>query len=161
MTQWLPSLNSLRAFEVVSRHLNYHSAAAELNVTPAAVKQLVSKLEESVGTKLLERKGQGLALTAKGKASCSDLSTAMARLSSSVETMRREDGQQQLIVTVETSFATAWLVPKLDRFRSKFPQISVLIDSNQQIVELEKGHADVAIRYGVETPGEVFRPPVI
>ena len=156
MTNWLPSLNSLRAFEVVSRHLNYHSAAAELNVTPAAVKQLVSKLEESVGTKLLERKGQGLALTAKGKASCSDLSTAMARLSSSVETMRREDGQQQLIVTVETSFATAWLVPKLDRFRSKFPQISVLIDSNQQIVELEKGHADVAIRYGVETPGEVF-----
>ncbi|MGI9351451.1 MAG: LysR substrate-binding domain-containing protein [Rhizobiaceae bacterium] len=156
MTNWLPSLNSLRAFEVVSRHLNYHSAATELNVTPAAVKQLVSKLEESVGTKLLERKGQGLALTPRGKASCEDLTVAMARLSSSVETMRRTESQHQLIVTVETSFATAWLVPKLDRFRVKYPQISVLIDSNQQIADLAKGQADIAIRYGVNTGGDYF-----
>ena len=50
MTHWLPSLNALRAFEAVCRHLNYAHAAAELRVTPAAVKQLVQKLEDALGT---------------------------------------------------------------------------------------------------------------
>ena len=62
----MPSLNSLRAFEAVARHLSYQLAAEELRVTPAAVKQLVSKLEASVGSPLLERKGRGLALTPGG-----------------------------------------------------------------------------------------------
>lgn len=156
MSEQIPSLNSLRAFEVVSRHLNYHSAARELNVSPAAVKQLVSKLEDSVGAKLLERSGRGLILTSRGRASCADLTAAMGRLYSSVEKMRREEEQQQLIVTVETSFATAWLVPRLVRFRADHPQISVLIDSTQQIVDLNSNKVDVAIRYGVASPADLY-----
>jgi LysR family glycine cleavage system transcriptional activator len=39
MDNWLPSLNALRAFEAVSRHLSYRDAAQELHVTSAAVKQ--------------------------------------------------------------------------------------------------------------------------
>lgn len=156
MTNQLPSLNSLRAFEVVARHLNYHSAAAELNVTAAAVKQLVSKLEHAIGTKLLKRSGHGLVLTLAGKQSCEDLSTAMEKLHSSVAKMRNQDQRQQLIVTVETSFATAWLVPRLVQFRTRFPQISVLIDSSQQIEDLSAGKVDIAIRYGVESSKEYF-----
>ena len=47
MSDWIPSLYALRAFEVVARHLSYKTAADELNVTPAAVKQLVAKLEDA------------------------------------------------------------------------------------------------------------------
>ena len=156
MNKQLPSLNSLRAFEVVSRHLNYHSAALELNVTPAAVKQLVSKLEHTIGSVLLQRSGQGLALTPRGKQSCSDLTTAMEYLHSSVTTMRKQDQYRQLVVTVETSFASAWLVPKLVQFQLKFPEINVLIDSNQQIVDIHNAKVDIAIRYGVKSDREVF-----
>jgi LysR family glycine cleavage system transcriptional activator len=156
MTNQLPSLNSLRAFEVVSRHLNYHSAAAELNVTPAAVKQLVSKLEHAIGCTLLQRKGQGLALTLRGKQSCDDVSKAMELLYSSVEKMRKQNQHRQLIVTVETSFATAWLVPRLVQFRSRFPDISVLIDSNQQVLDISREKVDIAIRYGVKRHREYF-----
>ena len=49
-SDWLPSMHALRAFEAVSRHLSYQHAAEELNVTPAAVKQLVTKLEQSLGS---------------------------------------------------------------------------------------------------------------
>jgi len=155
---WLPSLNALRAFEVVSRHLNYHSAASELNVTPAAVKQLVAKLEATIGDKLLERRGQRITLTERGKDCCEELSLGFRHLFSSVERMRRRDRKGELIVTVETSFATTWLVPKLDQFRAYYPDISVLIDSNQQIVDLNSGQADVAIRYGVpHQEGQIVR----
>ncbi|MGI9483370.1 MAG: LysR family transcriptional regulator, partial [Hyphomicrobiales bacterium] len=45
----LPSLNSLRAFEVSGRHLNFRAAAEELGVTQGAVAQHVRGLEAQLG----------------------------------------------------------------------------------------------------------------
>lgn len=149
MTTWLPSLNALRAFEAVSRHLNYNLAAEELRVTPAAVKQLVYRLEAALDTPLIERKGRGLALTRAGRSGLDDLAAAITHLNASVEKMRGEDTHPRLIVSVETSLATTWLVPKLDAFRAAYPRVNVLIDSSQEIVDLHRSDVDVAIRYGV------------
>jgi LysR family glycine cleavage system transcriptional activator len=148
MRHWLPSLNALRAFEAVSRHLNYRLAAEELCVSPAAVKQLVSKLEDALGTPLLSRKGRGLVLTAQGLAGREDLAQGFRLLSASIEKMRSPRDRRRLIVSVEPSFATAWLVPRLDLFRAENANIDVLIDSSLQIVDLNRGAADVAIRFG-------------
>ncbi len=154
-TGWLPSLNALRAFEAASRHLSYQLAAEELHVTPGAVKQLVSKLEAALNTTLIRRKGRGLEVTSGGVAGQEDLQIAMRYLSSSVVKMRQRVSNK-LIVSVESSFATAWLVPKLDAFRSLYPEINVLIDSSQNIVDLSQGDVDVAIRYGVERNEELI-----
>jgi LysR family glycine cleavage system transcriptional activator len=143
-------MHALRAFESVSRHLNYQLAAEELRVTPAAVKQLVSKLEAALDTRLLRRKGRGLELTQEGKAGQEDLGIAMRYIASSVVKMRLHEAVNKMIVSVESSFATAWLVPRLEEFRAKHPQINVLIDSSQRIVDLRRSEVDVAIRYGVE-----------
>lgn len=143
-------MHALRAFEAVSRHLSYLNAAEELNVTPAAVKQLVRKLEDALGAQLLRRKGRGLELTEEGAAGQDDLAAAMRHISASVARMRAQRSPDRLIVSVEASFATAWLVPRLEEFRVGHPQISVLIDSSQTIVDLRRGDADVGIRYGVE-----------
>ena len=156
MRKAIPSLNALRAFEAAARHLSYQKAAEELNVTAAAVKQLVSKLENSLDARLLVRNGRKLELSDAGRRGRPELQAGMENLARSVEKMRQEIEHRQLIVTVETSFATTWLVPKLDQFRKAHPQISVLIDSNQQIVDLQSGEADVAIRYGVDTPSNHF-----
>jgi LysR family glycine cleavage system transcriptional activator len=149
MTGWLPSLNALRAFDAVARHLSYQSAAEELHVSPAAVKQLVSKLEDALGTPLFVRAGRGLAITRAGRAGQEDVGKAMHHLAASVEKMRNLSQKQRLIVTVESSLATTWLVPKLAGFKARHPQIDVLINSSQEIVDLHRGDADVAIRYGV------------
>ncbi len=149
MNNWLPSLNALRAFESVARHLNYNLAAEELRVTPAAVKQLVYRLEATLDTSLIERKGRGLSLTRKGRAGLDDLTAAMHHLENSVANMRGEESDPRLIISVETSLATMWLVPKLDAFRAKHPKVSVLIDSTQVIVDLPRSDVDIAIRYGV------------
>lgn len=113
-SKWLPSL---RAFEVVSRHLSYQRAAQELNLSPAATKQLVGKLESTLGTLLLKRKGRGLELTREGQAGQEDLAAAMRYVASAIAKMRRQDAKNKLIVSVESSFATAWLVSRLEEFR--------------------------------------------
>jgi LysR family glycine cleavage system transcriptional activator len=148
MSDSLPSLNALRAFEVVSRHLSYRVAAKELCVSPAAVKQLVSKLEGAMGVPLLARSGRGLVLTAQGVAGRDDLARGFGHLAASIEKMRALAGRKRLIVSVEPSFATAWLVPRLDLFRAGNADVDVLIDSSLQIVDLERGAADIAIRFG-------------
>ncbi|MEM8687870.1 MAG: LysR substrate-binding domain-containing protein [Pseudomonadota bacterium] len=158
MSEWLPSLNALRAFECVSRHLNFAHAAEELSVTPAAVKQLVGKLEAALGSKLVVRDGRGLALTAAGRAGRDGLASGFSQISSAVGQMRAQDARQRLIVSVEPSFATAWLVPKLEGFRTQNGHVDVLIDSSLKIADLQHGAADLAIRFAAPAaPGLVCR----
>jgi LysR family glycine cleavage system transcriptional activator len=150
MTEWLPSLNALRAFEAVSRHLSYRGAADELHVTPAAVKQLVRKLEEALGTPLVQRRGRGIALTSAGVVGLSDLHNAFQQIAGAVEKMRAVERRQSLTITVEASFAAAWLIPKFNAFKKKYPAVDVLIDSSMRVVDLEREGADIGIRYGVK-----------
>lgn len=153
MGNWLPSLNALRAFEVVSRHLNYARAAEELRVTPAAVKQLVGKLEHALGTQLVKRSGRGLELTSSGQNGCKVLASGFSQVREAVDMMRAPDARKRLIVSVEPSFATAWLVPKLERFRETNAEVDVLIDSSLKIADLENGAADIAVRFGLAPEG--------
>lgn len=152
----MPSLNSLRALEAVARHLSYPAAAEELGVTPAAVKQLIVKLESAVDKKLVERRGRGVALTQTAKAATNDLSLAMRHLTDAVQTMRETLDTRRLIVSVESSLAATWLVPRLHDFRARHPSIDVLIDSSQRIVDLKHSDVDVAIRYGVGTDPDLI-----
>src|SRR5215813_10449112 len=84
-------LNALRAFEATARHLSYVAAADELNVTPAAVGQLVRGLEETLGLELFHRSQAGqsrLVLTEAGRAALPDLQAGFDRLSTAVERMK-------------------------------------------------------------------------
>ena len=119
-------------------------------MTPAAVKQLVHKLEEALGTRLLQRNGRGLANTPAGRVGLEGLSGGFAQIQMAVSKMRAHTDRHRLIVSVEPSFATAWLVPRLERFRKGNMDVDVLIDSSLKIVDLERGEADVAIRFGAQ-----------
>ncbi len=147
MANWIPSLNALRAFEATARHLSYRYAAEELHVSPAAVKQLVAKLEQTPGTPLLVRQGRGLALTGAGVEGSQRLGPAFREIADAVEAMRAGEQRRRLILSVEPSFATAWLVPRLDDFRTRHPGIDVLVDSSLHLVDVERGAADLAIRF--------------
>ncbi len=155
MSNWLPSLNSLRAFEAVSRHLNYRRAAEELHVSPGAANQLVRKLEESLGGKLLEKKGRKLILTPMGVVGRDGLSPMFRHMVETVDRMRKVHGTRRLVVSTTPSFAASWLVPRLESFKQQNPGMEVLIDSTPHIVDLEHGVADVGIRFGVKEHGNL------
>lgn len=153
MPNSLPSLNALRAFEAVARHLNYRKAAEELNVTPAATKQLVKKLEQAVGAALFEKQGRGLVLTPVGASGKEGLTLPFQQIADAVERMQTMNKKDRLIVSTSPSFAASWLVPRLERFKEQNPGIDVLIDSTTKLVEIARGSADVGIRFGVKEHG--------
>ena len=149
MTNWLPSLNALRAFEATARKKSYRKAAEELGVTTAAVKQLVEKLEHAIGDKLFLGRGQNLTITPIGEIGLEELSLSFKQIERTVSKMRSYEKNHRLVITCEPSFASAWLVPKLYKFKDLYPNIEVLIDSSPKIVSLTDGSVDIAIRFGV------------
>lgn len=64
----LPPLNALRAFETAARLLSLKKAAADLNVTPAAISHQIELLEDHAGRPLLVRKPRAIELTKAARA---------------------------------------------------------------------------------------------
>ncbi|RDJ94048.1 LysR family transcriptional regulator, partial [Lacticaseibacillus rhamnosus] len=59
----------------------------------------------------------------------------------------RESGSHKLLtVTTTISFASMWLVPRLARFRKDHPQVDVRVAASTDVVDIERGGIDLAIR---------------
>lgn len=148
MNRRLPPLNALRACEAAARHLSFTKAAAELNVTPAAVSHQVKSLEEILGVQLFVRLPRALQLTEAGQAALSLLSQGFDKLEQAVEGLRNHAASELLTISVSPSFGALWLVPRLEMFRREHPEIEIRIDGTDRLITLARDNADVTLRYG-------------
>ena len=148
MTQPLPPLNALRAFEAAARSLSFKKAADELHVTPAAISQQIKTLEDFLGIKLFHRMTRAIRLTEAGEAALPSLTLGFDHLAVGVSRLRKERDSGLLTISASPGFASMWLVPRLDCFFRQHPEIEVRIDGTDRVVDVTKGDADVAIRYG-------------
>jgi LysR family transcriptional regulator, glycine cleavage system transcriptional activator len=148
MAARLPSLNALRAFECAARHGSLSLAASELNVTHAAISRHIRDLEAWLGAKLFLRTGRGVELTTDGEALAKNLTPAFEMLIRALDYFTPPDRRRELTISVEVPFATLWLVPRLGRFTSAHPDIDLIVDPEDRLVDLNKGEADLGIRYG-------------
>lgn len=147
----IPPLASVRVFEAAARHLNFTSAAAELGMTQAAVSYQVKLLEERLGVALFTRVAKRVALTEEGQAVAPLVSSAFDTLDSAFAVARA--GESVLRVTAITSFATAWLAPRLGRFQLANPDIAFQLDTGKEVHDFGATGFDVGIRIGRD-PGE-------
>ncbi|WP_454691674.1 transcriptional regulator GcvA [Achromobacter aloeverae] len=145
-------LNALRAFEASARHQSFSGAAAELNVTPAAVGQLVRLLEESLGTPLFVRSNSGkarLVPTETAERALADIRAGFDRLTLGMERLREGSASGVLTVTVSPAFAAKWLLPRIDRFQAACPDTDVRLDTNHKPVDFAAHRIDIGVRYGM------------
>ncbi len=145
MTARLPPLNSLRAFTVAARHLNFRHAAVELHVTPAAISHQVKGLENYLGISLFRRTPRGLVLTAEGERCLPYFDKAFNDLHAGVAELRRQTATANLRVGVPLSLATRWLVPRLQRFIAACPGVEVQIVASMQAVDTPSSTQDDAL----------------
>ncbi|MBI3452348.1 MAG: transcriptional regulator GcvA [Rhodospirillales bacterium] len=148
MPDRLPPLNALRAFEAAGRYLSFTRAAGELHVTPAAISHQVKQLEDYLGAKLFRRLTRELRLTEEGQALLPGLREAFERMGQAVRQLTARDTQGLLTVTTITTFALAWLVPRLPRFQAQYPDIEVRLMTAPRLVDFAREDVDAAIRYG-------------
>ncbi|KQR89927.1 LysR family transcriptional regulator [Burkholderia sp. Leaf177] len=144
-------LNALRAFEVSARHQSFSAAAAELNVTPAAVGQLVRSLEEWLAFPLFHRSGGGrarLVPTDIAIRALPDIREGFDRLNLGLARLKEASTGGVLTVTVSPAFAAKWLLPRIDRFQAAWPDTDVRLDTSLKLVDFAAQGIDIGVRYG-------------
>jgi LysR family glycine cleavage system transcriptional activator len=147
MKKRLPPLNRLRSFEASARHLNFTLAAAELNLTPAAISQQVKGLESQLGASLFKRLPRGLALTEAGQAYMPVVHESIQRIAAATDEIFGQGRSQQLTIRVNLVFFALWLAPRLARFTAQYPEIGLCFTSNIWVGERDE-EADLEIRHG-------------
>ncbi len=148
MRRALPPLRALRAFEAAARHLSFARAAEELDVTPGAISHQIKTLEDWVGAPLFHRLTRALRLTEAGTSALPHLTEGFDKLATGSAYMRAKRDDGTLTISVSPGFGSLWLVPRLNSFRRRHPDIELRIDGTDRLVNLARGEADVAIRYG-------------
>ncbi len=148
MSRRIAPLNALRAFEAAARHLSFTKAAAELNVTPAAISHQIKSLEAYCGVPLFRRMTRALLLTDRGQAALPKLRDGFDLLADACTTLRTDRGGGLLTVSTAPSIAAKWLVARLDRFRALEPDIDIRLDATDRLADFGQDGVDIGIRYG-------------
>ena len=152
------SLDLLRGFHAAARHLSFTRAARELFVTQPAISRAIKTLEERLGKPLFHRANRTLQLTHAGEELYRAVDEALALIDAT--TRRLTGSARTLAVTTTSALASTWLAPKLPQFIRLHPKIDVRLAATNDMVDLEREHIDIAIRFvplGADIPkGEWF-----
>jgi LysR family glycine cleavage system transcriptional activator len=152
------SAGHLRAFEAVARHLNFRAAAEEMALTQSAVSRQIQSLEEEVGVSLFLRHTRAVELTSAGAQLLLAVQQSLPRIDMAVRQIRQSAGRKSVSLTTFASFASMWLIPRLEVFQRDNPEIDIRIDASDVAVDLEVADVDIALRYG---PREVMPPTAV
>jgi DNA-binding transcriptional LysR family regulator len=142
--------NHIRGFLATVEEGSLSAGARVLGMTQPTLSRQISALEQSLGVTLFERGHRS-----------SELTTAGLELVEHVRDMYRAathislaaSGQSQTIkghvkLTCTNNMATYHLPPILKRLRAKAPDIEIELVTSNDVRDLKKREADIAIRHG-------------
>ncbi len=142
------SAGNLRAFEAVVRHLNFRAASEEMALTQSAVSRQIQSLEQEVGVSLFLRHTRAVELTSAGAQLLLAVTNALPRIDAAVRQIRQSAGRKSVSLTTFASFASMWLIPRLEQFQRDHPEIDIRIDASDASLDLDVADVDLALRYG-------------
>ncbi|MFT3813619.1 MAG: LysR substrate-binding domain-containing protein [Acidovorax sp.] len=142
----------LRAFLAVARHLNFRAAAHDLALTQSAVSRQIQALEDEVGVPLFLRHTRAVELTGAGAQLQRAVAPALERVDAAVRQVRQTAGRQTVAISTWASFASMWLIPRMEQFQRDHPGIDIRIDATDALVDLDTADVDLALRYALPGP---------
>ncbi|MBR1221140.1 LysR family transcriptional regulator [Bradyrhizobium sp. U87765 SZCCT0131] len=137
-------------FVSVTKHSSFARAAEEFELTPSAVSRIVSRLEDRLGTRLLQRTTRRLSLTEAGllfHRRALRLLADMSEIESEMSSMTQQP-RGLLRLNAPVVFGRLHVVPFLGELRRRFPDIAVELTLTDQFVDVVDSGVDLAIRIG-------------
>jgi LysR family glycine cleavage system transcriptional activator len=158
-----PDLESLRCFEAVARHLHFRTAADSVALSPTAFSERIRKLEEDLGTPLLERTTRRVTLTPAGHR----LLPHVQRLLEDARRLRQVVSEAapmpfELVLGTRFELGLSWLVPSLGVLEARRPERTLHLrfgDSADLLQAVRTGTVDAAVTsVRLTTPGLAYAP---
>ena len=142
----LPPMNSLRAFEAVSRLGSVSKASEELCVSQGAVSQQLRNLEDHLDRELFTRTPNSFKLSEEGETFASVVQRSLREIALAAREVARTKTRQGLTISASPIFSR-WLIPNLKGFYESFPDVPVAIDRSLALVTFKNDGFDAAIRF--------------
>lgn len=144
----LPALSQLHTFEAVARRMSFTAAANELCLTQSAVSRQIGSLERDLGRMLFVRRHRAIDLTPDGRRLFDAVTRGLDEIATCVGDLRVAADMPQITVAASVAFAYYWLMPRLERFGERHPDVDLRVLATDQKVDLARQDADIAVLYG-------------
>jgi DNA-binding transcriptional LysR family regulator len=144
----LEQLKSMVVFAQVIEQGSFSKAAKHLKLSRAVVSYHVKKLETQLQIKLLNRSTRALGLTQAGEVyyqSCRIIAEQASTAHQHIENVKK-DAVGLLKITCPVNIGLQTIVPALNEFKSRYPQIELDIMLSDEVVNIMKEGIDLAIR---------------
>ncbi|MGO4155509.1 LysR family transcriptional regulator [Cupriavidus sp. YAF13] len=146
----MTDLRQFQQFVAVAELLSFRRAAEALHMSQPPLTVAIKKLEETIGTELLERNRHMVRLTPAGEVFLVEARRTIAQAEIAVESARR--AASGMFGTLRLSFvpsAALDVLPDiLRRFQQEYPAVKLILtgeSSGKQLELLRRGDTDVAI----------------
>ncbi|NQX95227.1 MAG: LysR family transcriptional regulator [Erythrobacter sp.] len=142
--------NDLRYFLAVARSGSTLAASKQLKVSQSTVSRRITALEEELDVKLFVRRPVGYDLTPRGQSvlpAAEQVEAAMLAFSDGVDAETRRLTGKVRVSTVEAA-GNRWVIPSIALLREEHPNIQIELLTSDHYVDLARGEADFAIRFG-------------
>lgn len=146
-------MNRFDDFEVFAKVVStgsMSSAAREMGLSPAVISKRLQRLEERLGTRLLNRTTRQISLTEAGEGFYERVLAILAGVEEAEAFVARRSSLARgvLKVSAPTSFGRMHLAPHLTKFLNANPDLSLNLDLSDDYVDIISGGFDMAIRIG-------------
>lgn len=144
------SFSDIAAFAKVVEARSFVAAAQTLGMSPSAVSKAVSRLEERLGARLLNRTTRSLSLTDLGASFYERCREALIQLEHAENEVSEARGipRGRLRVDMPISLGRRIVVPALPRFIQQHPEMTVQVCMNDRAIDLVQEGLDAALRVG-------------
>lgn len=141
-------VDGITAFVKIADLGSFAAAARELNISPSAVSKLVSKTEEELGTRLLNRNTRGLSLTQEGEMFLERSRVILDELTSAKEELSSISGEPRGKLRVSLPNMPSFFLPVISRFMAQYPAVTLEVDLSDRLVDVIDEGFDAVIRVG-------------
>ena len=144
------NFSDIVAFVRVAEAHSFVAAAQALGMSPSAISKAITRLEERLGARLLNRTTRSLSLTDVGQNFYESCRVALGQLDQAESEVTESRGTARGILRVDVpiSLGRRILVPALPRFIAQHPELTVHMTMSDRVVDLVQDGIDAALRVG-------------
>ncbi|KJY81834.1 transcriptional regulator [Vibrio galatheae] len=150
----------MQIFVRIAERSSFTLAADDLHIPRATVTNMVKRLEARLETRLLERTTRRVNMTQEGEYFYQRCLHILSELEDTESTFLAKNPKGLLKVNLQGTLAQHFVMPYLDDFMTRYPEIQLHIGVDDRLIDLVKEGVDCVLRAGTLLDSTLVAKPL-